>query len=73
MLTLLHALWTGHEVGINGFASLSALLMTYFGARLGVLGIYVNSRGREKIAGAAGQVPTTVIGDIIKALTNKKK
>jgi hypothetical protein len=26
-LTLLHALWSGHEVGINGFASLTSLLM----------------------------------------------
>jgi len=29
-LTLLHALWSGHEVGINGFASLTSLLMAYF-------------------------------------------
>jgi hypothetical protein len=36
-LTLLHALWTGHEVSINGFASLTSLLMAYFGARFGVL------------------------------------
>ena len=37
-LTLLHALWIGHDTGINGFASLSALFMAYFGARFGVLG-----------------------------------
>jgi hypothetical protein len=49
--TLLHALWIGHEAGINGFANLSALLMTYFGARFGVLGVYVSGRSREKAGG----------------------
>ena len=39
LLTVLHALWIGHEAGINGLANLSALLMTYFGARFGVLGV----------------------------------
>ncbi len=29
-LTLLHALWTGHDAGINGFVNLSALLMSVF-------------------------------------------
>ena len=52
--TLLHALWTGHDAGINGFVNLSALLMGYFGARFGVLGIYVNGRGKEKQASATG-------------------
>jgi hypothetical protein len=73
-VTLLHALWTGHEVGLNGFANLSALLMTYFGARLGVLGIYVNGRSIEKAAGVTGQVPPTLVGELLKALVpNKKK
>src|SRR5215510_9089570 len=43
-LTLLHALWSGHDGGINGFANLAGLLMTYFGARFGVLGVYVSGR-----------------------------
>jgi hypothetical protein len=46
-LTLLHALWVGHETAINGFANLSALLMAYFCARFGVLGVYVTGRTRE--------------------------
>jgi len=72
--TLLHALWTGHEAGINGFANLSALLMTYFGARFGVLGVYVSGRSREKQAGATGELPPTVLGQLLKALApNKKK
>ena len=64
MLTLLHALWIGHEAGINGFASLSALLMTYFGARFGVLGVYVTGRTREKQACATGELPPSLIGEI---------
>jgi phage portal protein BeeE len=73
-LTLLHALWIGHDAGINGFANLSALLMTYFGARFGVLGVYVSGRTREKQAGATGDLPPTVIGQLLKALApNKKK
>ena len=72
-LTMLHALWMGHEAGINGFASLSALWMTYFGARFGVLGVYVSGRTREKQAAATGELPPTVIGQFIKALAPSKK
>ncbi len=73
-LTLLHALWIGHDAGINGFANLSALFMAYFGARFGVLGVYITGRTKEKQASATGELPPTVIGELLKALaTNKKK
>ena len=72
-LTLLRALWIGHDAGINGFANLSPLLMAYFGARFGVLGIYMTGRTREKQAGATGELPPTLIGELLKALKNKKK
>jgi hypothetical protein len=72
-LTLLHALWIGHEAGINGFANLSALFMAYFGARFGVLGVYVSGRSREKQADATGEVPPTLIEELVKAIKNKKK
>jgi len=52
--TLLHALWSGHEAGINGFANLSSLLIAYFGARFGILGVYVTGRSREKQACTPG-------------------
>jgi hypothetical protein len=71
-LTLLQALWSGHEAGINGFANLTSLLMAYFGARFGVLGIYVNGRSREKQACATGQAQPSVVGQVVKALVNKK-
>ncbi len=71
-LTLLQALWSGHEAGINGFANLTSLLMAYFGARFGVLGVYVNGRTREKQACATGQVQPSVVGQVVKALVKKK-
>jgi len=71
-LTLLHALWLGHEAGINGFASVSALLMTYFGARFGVLGVYVSGRSREKQALLTGELPSSVAGQIARAVIKRK-
>lgn len=71
-LTLLHALWSGHETGINGFVELSGLLMTYFAARFGVLGVYVGGRTREKQACVTGQTAPSVVGEIARALVKKK-
>ena len=71
-LTLLHALWLGHEAGINGFANLSALLMAYFCARFGVLGVYVTGRTREKQAIATGDATPSLIGSIVRAAVKKK-
>ena len=70
-LTLLHALWLGHEAGINGFANLSALWMTYFAARFGVLGVYVTGRTREKEAGLAGESSPSVVVAVLKAVKKK--
>jgi hypothetical protein len=70
--TLLHALWIGHDAGINGFANLSALLMTYFGARFGVLGVYVTGRSREKQAHVTGTISPSAIAEIVKAVVKKK-
>lgn len=71
-LTLLHALWIGHEPGINGFASLSALLMTYFGARFGVLGVYVTGRSREKLTNITGEPSPSLVRDLAKVFVKKK-
>lgn len=71
-LTLLHALWAGHDTGIAGFATLSGLLMTYFGARFGVLGVYVAGRTREKQATATGEAAPTLIGEAIKAIAKRR-
>jgi hypothetical protein len=71
-LTLLHALWNGHEAGINGLANLSGLLMTYFGARFGVLGVYVSGRTREKQTALTGEDAPSVIGTVLKAVVRKR-
>ena len=68
-LTLLQALWRGHEAGISGFANLSGLLIAYFGARFGVLGVYVSARSREMRGGA--NAGTSVVADVVKALRRK--
>jgi hypothetical protein len=71
-LTLLHALWNGHEAGINGLANLSGLLMTYFGARFGVLGVYVSGRTREKQAALTGEESTSAVGTVLKTVARKR-
>lgn len=71
-LTLLRALWLGHEAGINGFASLSGLLIAYFAARFGVLGVYVSGRTREKQALATGEAVPSLLGEVVKAVVKRK-
>ena len=70
-LTLLHALWTGHEVAIGGLANLSGLLIAYFGARFGVLGVYVTGRSREKQALATGEAMPGLIGEVVRGLRGR--
>ena len=68
---VLHVLWTGFVPGINGFATLSGLLMAYFAARFGVLGVYVSGRSREKQAAVTGQPVPGVITQVVKAATRR--
>jgi hypothetical protein len=68
---VLHVLWTGFAPGINGFATLSGLLMAYFAARFGVLGVYVSGRSREKQAAVTGQPVPGVVTQVVKAATRK--
>ena len=71
-LTMLRALWTGHDAGIVGFATLSGLLMAYFGARFGVLGVYVAGRSREKQSAVTGETVPSIVAQVAKALRAKK-
>ncbi len=71
-VTMLHALWTGHEVGINGLVNLSGLLVAYFAARFGVLGVYVTSQSREKQAAITGTVAPSVVGQVVRAVARRK-
>jgi len=70
--TLLHALWTGNDAGINGLANLSGLLITYFGARFGVLGVYVSGRTREKQTALTGEDAPSIVGTVIKAVARRR-
>jgi hypothetical protein len=36
-------------------------------------GIYMTGRTREKQASATGELPPTLIGELLKAVNNKKK
>jgi hypothetical protein len=72
MATLLHTLWTGQDAAINGFVSLSGLLIAYFTARFGVLGVYVTGRTREKQATITGELQPSVLGELVKTLVKKK-
>jgi hypothetical protein len=71
-LTLLHALWTGHQAGINGFANLAGLLMAYFAARFGVLGVYVSGRSKEKQCLATGQPIEGAVERVTRAVTRRR-
>ncbi len=70
-LTLLRALWTGHDAGLAGFADLSGLLVAYFAARFGVLGVYVTGRTREKQAAATGEAVPGLAAELLKALRKR--
>ena len=72
IVTLLYALWFSHQAAIAGFAELSGLLIAYFGARFGVLGVYVSGRSREKQACATGQVVPSVVNEVLRSFVKKK-
>jgi hypothetical protein len=67
-----HGLWNGTPEIINGFATLSGLLMTYMAARFGVLGVYVSGRSREKQAALTGNAVPSLIGEVVKAMMKKR-
>lgn len=71
-LLLGHALWTGEAALVNGFANLSALIMTYMGARFGVLGVYMSGRSREKQASVTGELAPSLLAELAKLLAKKK-
>lgn len=51
----------------------SGLLSVYWGARFGVLGVYVNGRSREKEAVATGQLTPSMIDQIVKAVRGVRR
>lgn len=54
-------------------AGASGLLSIYWGARFGVLGVYVNGRSREKEVVATGQLTPSMIDQIVKAVRGVRR
>lgn len=69
-LALYDLMWGGQKVA-NFVIATSGLLMTYWGMRFGVLGVYVQGRSREKEAAITGQLAPTIIEQIVKAVRKK--
>lgn len=70
-IVLGHGLWTGAADIINGFATLSGLLIAYMGARFGVLGVYVASRNIEKSRKKGGGEAGSLLGAVVGAVRRK--
>jgi hypothetical protein len=69
---LMHEFWTGDIQTINALVNATALLVTYWGFRFGVLGVYISGRTREKVSAATGQDAPGVIERLVKAVVKKK-
>ena len=73
---LMHEFWTGDIQTINALVNATALLVTYWGFRFGVLGVYISGRTREKVCAATGQdgpgpFGKGVLGKLVKAVVKK--
>ncbi len=71
-VVLMHEFWTGDIQTINALVNATALLVTYWGFRFGVLGVYISGRTREKVSAATGQDAPGVIEKLVKAVVKKK-
>jgi hypothetical protein len=69
---LMHEFWTGDIQTINALVNATALLVTYWGFRFGVLGVYISGRTREKVSAATGQDAPGMIERVVKAVVKKK-
>ena len=69
---LMHEFWTGDIQTINALVNATALLVTYWGFRFGVLGVYISGRTREKVSALTGQDAPGMIERVVKAVVKKK-
>ena len=67
----LYDLMAGGGKVANFVINSTGLLTVYWGARFGVLGVYVSGRTREKEATITGQLAPAVIEQIVKALRRR--
>jgi len=69
---LMHEFWTGDIQTINALVNATALLVTYWGFRFGVLGVYISGRTREKVSALTGQDTPGMVEKLVKAVVKKK-
>lgn len=70
-IVLVHEFWTGDMTAINALIGATGLLVSYWGFRFGVLGVYVSGRTREKVCVATGQDAPGVLGKLVASVTGK--
>lgn len=68
---IVHDFWTGNVRTLEALVNANALLISYWGFRFGVLGVYVSGRTREKICGSTPD-QTGAIGKLVKAVVRPK-
>jgi hypothetical protein len=70
-IVLIHEFWTGDMTAINALIGATGLLVSYWGFRFGVLGVYMSGRTREKVCAATGQNAPGVLDKLVKAVAKK--
>jgi len=70
-IVLVHEFWTGDMTAINALIGATGLLVSYWGFRFGVLGVYMSGRTREKVCAATGQNDPGLLGKLVKTVTKK--
>lgn len=68
---LVHEFWTGDMTAINALIGATGLLVSYWGFRFGVLGVYMSGRTREKVCAATGRNDPGLLGKLVKAVAKK--
>jgi hypothetical protein len=71
-LVLLHEFWTSDLATLNAMIGATALFVSYWGFRFGVLGVYVSGRTREKLSALTGQEAPSMIEKVAKAVLKRK-
>ncbi len=70
---LVHEFWAGNMTTINALIGATGLLVSYWGFRFGVLGVYVSGRTREKVSFATGQDVPSALGRLASSIVKNKK
>lgn len=70
-VVLVHEFWTGDMTAINALIGATGLLVSYWGFRFGVLGVYMSGRTREKVCAATGQNDPGILGKLVKTVAKK--